>query len=175
MNQVKREKHMKTKLILLLISSSLLQAAPALRAQDTGIPASKQLGALENDRFSGERHLLPPNVEWKLNLTGEQKAELKPIEDDFAGVSKQYQTANQARIDAALEANRLARASKDSAQIQTARRQMQEVWAGLQPYRVTAVNRIKPLLTPDQLTILEDPKNQWHENHAHAANDPSAN
>jgi len=149
---------MKTKLILLLISSSLLQAAPALWAQDTGIPASKQLGALENDRFSGE-----------------QKAELKPIEDDFAGVSKQYQTANQARIDAALEANRLARASKDSAQIQTARRQMQEVWAGLQPYRVTAVNRIKPLLTPDQLTILEDPKNQWHENHAHAANDPSAN
>jgi Spy/CpxP family protein refolding chaperone len=166
---------MKTKFILLVVSGSLLQAAPALLAQDTGIPASKQLGALENDQFSGEQRLLPPNVEWKLNLTDEQKAELKPIEDDFAKTSKQYQTANQPRIDAALEANRQARASKDTAQIQAARRQMQEVWAGLQPYRVTAVNQIKPLLTPHQLTILEDPKNQWHENHVHAANDPSAN
>ena len=37
------------------------------------------------------------------------------------------------------------------------------------------VKQIKPLLTPDQLVILEDPKNQWRENHVNEANDPSAN
>ena len=31
------------------------------------------------------------------------------------------------------------------------------------------------LLTADQITILEDPKNQWRENHGAEANDPSAN
>jgi hypothetical protein len=34
---------------------------------------------------------------------------------------------------------------------------------------------VKPLLTPGQITILEDPKNQWRENHGAEANDPSAN
>jgi hypothetical protein len=82
--------------------------------------------------------------------------------------------ANQPRINAALEANRQARESKDTAQIQAARKQLQDVWAGLQPYRAAAVNQIKPLLTPDQLTILEDPRNQWRENHVDEANDPSA-
>jgi hypothetical protein len=41
--------------------------------------------------------------------------------------------------------------------------------------RETAVNQIKPLLTPDQITILEDAQNQWRENHAAEANDLSAN
>jgi len=68
-----------------------------------------------------------------------------------------------------------ARASKDAAQIQAARKQLQAVWAGLQPDRVAAVTKIKPLLTPDQLTVLEDAKNQWHENQADEASDPSAN
>jgi hypothetical protein len=100
---------------------------------------------------------------------------LKPIEDDFANTCQQYQIANQPRIDAAEEANRQARVTKDTAQIQAARKQLQQVWAGLRPYRETAVNQIKPLLTPDQLAILEDPKNQWRENHGQEANDPSAN
>jgi len=30
---------------------------------------------------------------------------------------------------------------------------------------VAAVTKIKPLLTPDQLTVLEDPQNQWQESH----------
>ncbi|MGB7768250.1 MAG: Spy/CpxP family protein refolding chaperone [Verrucomicrobiia bacterium] len=166
---------MKTKLILLVIGSSLLLAAPALLAQNTNTTALKQQAALKNDQSLGERRLLPPDVKWRLNLTDEQKAELKPIEDDFANTSKQYQIANQPRIDAAQAANREARASKDTAQIQAAREQMQAVWAGLQPYRVAAVNRIKPLLTPDQLTILEDPKNQWRKKMADEANEPSAN
>jgi Spy/CpxP family protein refolding chaperone len=166
-------KHMKTTFPLLVISSSLLLGAPALRAQNnvsTGTQTGKHQRA-----FEGEQLILPAGVREKLHLTDEQKAELKPIEDDFANTSEQYQVANQPRINAALEANRQARASKDTAQIQAARKQLQDVWAGLQPYRTAAVNQIKPLLTPDQLTILEDPKSQWREDHADEANDPSAN
>jgi hypothetical protein len=172
---------MKIKLTLLVVSCSLMLATPALRAQITNtntLPLAltlKYQAPLENDRLLGERSLLPPGLKEKLKLTDEQRIELKPIEKDFAKTSLQYKTANQPRIDAAQEANRQARVSKDTAQIQAAREQLQRVWAGLQPYRETAVKQIKPLLTPEQLTILEDPKNQWRENHAAEANDPSAN
>jgi Spy/CpxP family protein refolding chaperone len=174
---------MKTKLTLLAISSSVVLAAPALLAQDittntNTLPLTetvKYQKAFENDRSLGERSLLPPGLKEKLKLTDEQRGELKPIEDDFAKTCQEYQTANQPRIDAAQEANRQARESKDTAKIEAARKQLQQVWAGLRPYRETAVKQIKPLLTPDQLVILEDPKNQWRENHGSEANDPSAN
>jgi Spy/CpxP family protein refolding chaperone len=175
---------MKTKLTLLAISSSLALAAPALLAQDTNtyntnaLPLNqtvKYQKAFENDRSLGEFSLLPPGLKEKLRLTDEQRGELRPIEDDFAKTCQEYQTANQPRIDAALEANRQARESKNTAKVEAARKQLQQVWAGLRPYRETAVNQIKPLLTPDQLVILEDPKNQWRENHGSEANDPSAN
>jgi Spy/CpxP family protein refolding chaperone len=173
---------MKTKLTLLAISSSLVLGAPALLAQDTNTNSTNTLTqtwkyqkAFEYDRSLGERCLLPPGLKEKLKLTDEQRTELKPIEDDFARTCQQYQKANQPRIDAAEESNRQARASKDTAQIQAARKELQQVWAGLQPYRVTAVNQIRPLLTPDQLAILDDAKNQWRENHGQEANDPSAN
>jgi hypothetical protein len=172
-----------SRLALLTISSSLLLTASGLLAQNTNINTNslpltqtvKYQVALENDRSLGERSLLPPGLKEKMKLTDEQRADLKPIEDDFANTSEQYQIANQPRIDAAQEANRQARASKDTAQIQAARKQLQQVWAGLQPDREAAVNKIKPLLTPDQLKVLEDAKNQWHENHAVEVNDPSAN
>ena len=174
---------MKTKLTLLAISSSLVLAAPALLAQDTNtntntLPVNqtvKYQKAFENDRSLGEFSLLPPGLKEKLKLTDEQRGELRPIEDDFAKTCQEYQTANQPRIDAAQEANRQARESKDTAKIEAARKQLQQVWAGLRPYRETAVKQIKPLLTPDQLVILEDPKNQWRENHGSEVNDPSAN
>jgi Spy/CpxP family protein refolding chaperone len=175
---------MKTKLTLLAIGSSLVLAAPTLLAQDTNTNNTNSLTltqtvkyqkAFENDRSLGERSLLPPGLKEKLKLTDEQRDELKPIEDDFANTCEQYQIANQPRIDAAEEANRQARASKVTAQIQAARQQLQQVWAGLRPYRVTAVNQIRPLLTPDQLVILDDSKNQWRENHGQEVNDPSAN
>src|ERR1035438_8472237 len=111
---------MNTKLRLVLLSSSLLLAAPALLAQSTNtntLPLTQTLKyqvALENDRSLGERSLLPPGLKEKMKLTDEQRTELKPIEDDFAKTSQQYQTANQPRIDAAQEANRQARASKRS-------------------------------------------------------------
>ena len=173
---------MKTKLTLLAFSCSLVLAAPALLAQDTNTNGTNTLTqtwkyqkAFENDRSLGERSLLPPGLKEKLQLTDEQRTELKPIEDDFAKTCQEYQTANQPRIDAAQEANRQARESKNTAKIEAARKQLQQVWAGLRPYRETAVKQIKPLLTPDQLVILEDPKNQWRENHGSEVNDPSAN
>ena len=172
---------MKTKLILLAIGSSLVLVAPALLAQNANtnsLPLDqtvKYQDALKNSRSMGERTLLPLGLKGKLQLTDEQRAELKPIEDDFANTSDQYQVANQPRIDAAQEAIRQARASGNATQIQTARKQLQQVWAGLQPYRDSAVKQIRPLLTPDQILILDDAKNQWRENHPVEANDPSAN
>jgi hypothetical protein len=172
---------MKTNLTLFVMSSSLVLLTPALLAQNTNtntLPLTqtvKYQAVSENDRSLGERCLLPAGLQEKLRLTAQQRTELKPIEQDFAKTSKEYQVANQPRIDAAQEANRQACVSKDTAQIQAARSQLQQVWAGLQPYREAAVERIKPLLMPEQLAILEDPKNQWRENHANEANDPSAN
>jgi len=172
---------MKTRFTLFAMGILLALAAPSLPAQIINtnslpfVQTGKYKDAFENSRSLGERSLLPPGLKAKLELTDEQRAELKPIEDDFANTSEQYQVANQPRIDAAQEAIRRARESKDTAQIQDARQQLQAVWAGLQPYRDTAIVHIKPLLTPDQITILEDPKNQWRENHGAEANDPSAN
>ena len=174
---------MKTRLTLFAIGSSLALAAPVLPAQDTitntnSLPlvqTVKYQNALEHDRSLGEQSLLPPGLKEKLRLTDEQRIELKPIEADFTNTSAQYQIANQPRIDAAQEAIRRARESKNTAQIQATHQQLQAVWAGLQRYRDTSVSHIKPLLTPDQITVLEDPKNQWHENHGAEANDPSAN
>lgn len=171
---------MKTKLTLLVMGSSMVLANSALLAQNTNtntLPLTQTLkyqAVLENDRSLGERSLLPPGLKEKLKLTEEQRDELKPIERDFAKTSREYKAANQPRIDAAQEANRQARVSKDAAQIQAARQQLQQVWAGLQPYRETAIKQVTPLLTPEQLKVLEDPKNQWRENHAAEANDPSA-
>jgi hypothetical protein len=97
------------------------------------------------------------------------------MEDDFANTSQRYQIANQPRIEAALEASRQAREAKDGGGIEAARRQLQQVWAGLKPYRDNAVKQIRPLLTPDQIIIMEGAGNQWRENHGNEANDPSAN
>ena len=170
---------MKPKLTLLLISASMALAAPPLRAQTTNtLPFTNTVHhqiALDNDRLLGERALLPPGLKEKIKLTKAQRTELEPIEKAFATTSIQYQAANQSRINSAQEGIRRARASKDTVQIEAARRQLQDVWVGLQRDRQAAVNRIKPLLTPDQLTILEDPGNQWRENHRDERNDPSSN
>lgn len=189
---------MKTKLTLLLIGSSLL-VVPALLAQgNLAVNLSTNLGAnhaanaatniatsssivtnapprKDQKTFASEQLLLPRSLKAKLKLTDIQRTELKPIEDDFANTSREYRIANQPRIDAANEANRQARASKDKGQIQAARTQLQQVWAGLQPYRLATVAKIKPLLTPDQLKVLDDPKNQWREDQAEEANDLSVN
>jgi hypothetical protein len=171
---------MKIKFTLFVIGSSLWLGVPSLFAQITNtnsFPLAqtfKYQAALEHGRNLGECALLPPGIKEMLRLTDEQCSELKPIEDDFAKTALEYQAANQPRIDAAQEANRQARESKNAEQIQAARRQLQNVWAGLQKYRDESVRQVKRLLTPDQIVILEDPKNQWRESHGAEANDPSA-
>jgi hypothetical protein len=180
---------MKTKFTLLIIGGSLILAAPTLLAQcitintiyintnscSFPIPLTlKYHEALIYGRSLGEYSLLPPGLKEKMRLTEEQRGELKPIEDAFASTSQQYEAANQQRIDVAGEVSRQVRGSKNTAQIQAARDRSQAVWAGLEPERNTAVKQIKPVLTPDQIAILDDPQNQWRENHVHAANDPSA-
>jgi len=176
---------MKTKFTMLAIGSSLALGAPTLWGQNTNsdiytnaLPPNqtvKYQAAFNHDKLLGERALLPPGLKEKLHLTDEQQTELKPIEEDFAHTSKQYQTANQPRIDAALEANRKARESKNVDQIELARKQLQQVWAGLQPYRDSALKLVRPLFTPDQIAILDDAKNQWRETHGIEANDPTSN
>jgi hypothetical protein len=190
--QNKKNKLMKTKFTLLLMSGSLMLAAPALLAQNITaktiyintdsdsnsfpIPLTlKYHKALINERSLGEHSLLPPALKDKMGITAEQRDELKPIEDDFASTSQRYEAANQSRIDDAGDVSRQVRESKNTAQIQAARDQSQLVWAGLDPERNAAVKQIKPVLTPDQIAILEDPQNQWRENHVYEANDPSAN
>ena len=172
---------MKTKFTLLVISSSLVMAAPALLAQNTNtntLPLTeivKCQAGLEKDRALGEQCLLSASVKKKLMLTAVQRTELKPFEKDFAKTSQEYQTANHPRIDAAQEASRQACASKNTAQIQAARNQLQQAWAGLEPSRKAAVEKIKPLLLPEQVAVLQDPKNQWRDIYAAQANEPSAN
>jgi hypothetical protein len=174
---------MKKTFIRFAIPSSLLLATSTLLAQSNTTSTLspplnltvKYQATQENDRSQGERGLLPPGLKERMQLSIDQNAELKPIEDDFAGTSAQYQAANQPRIDAAQEANRQAREARDAGQIQAAHKQLQNVWAGLQPYRDAEVVKIKPLLTPAQIKILEDPANQWHENQVAEANDPSSN
>ena len=99
-------KPMKIKFALLAVGGSLLLAAPALLAQNTNantnsLPLNQTLKyqvALENDRSLGERALLLPGLKEKMRLTDAQRTELKPVEDDFAKTSQEYQNANQPRI-----------------------------------------------------------------------------
>ena len=173
---------MKTKSALFVLTSFLLFWVQPLLAQiintnTNSLPLTQTVKyqvALANDRNLGERAILPPGLKEKLKLTDAQQAELKPIEDDFAKTSQEYLTANQPRIEAALEANRTARLSKNSEQIEAARHQLQQMWAGLQKYRDESVRQVKLVLTPDQIATLEDPDNRWRDNHGSEANDPSA-
>ena len=178
---------MNTKITLLVISSSLVLAMQALLAQNAKTNAlplpntnsvpltetAKYQAALEHDRSLGQRSMFSPGLKEKMKLTSAQRTELKPFEEEFANISKQYQAANQSRIDDAQEASRRARASKNPAQIQAARKQLQDIWVGLQRDREAAVHRIKPLLTPEQLKVLEEEQNQWR-NDDDEVNDPSS-
>jgi hypothetical protein len=177
-------------LLFAIVGCLMLAVLPALRAQCITTnsiytdPKSKNFpivltlkyhDAVMCERTLGEHSLLPPGLKDKMKLTYKQCEALKPFEDDFASMSQQYEVANQFRIDAAGDVSRQVRGSKNAAQIRAARSESQAAWAGLQPYRDSAVNKIKPLLTTNQIAILKDPLNQWHENHVYEAHDPSAN
>ena len=173
---------MKFRLLLLAVGSSLLLTSPALWAQSpttanrdespglnlvasgsnnlavagrTNLNLANATNAARSHAtaFPAEQLLLSPGLKAKLKLTDAQQAELAPFELEFAQTSREFQTANQPRIDAAMEAHQQARAAKNEAQIQAANAQMQNVWAGLKPYRGADLNRIKLLLSPAQLKI----------------------
>jgi Spy/CpxP family protein refolding chaperone len=172
---------MNAKYLQLAGSFLLLLAGPSVFAQTTNtnaLPLTQTLKyqiALESDRSMGELSLLPPGLKEKLRLTDAQRSGFREIEEEFAVTSQEYEVANRPRIEAAQEAGRTARVSKNPEAIQAARKQLQNVWAGVQPYRVASVKQIKPLLTPEQLVILEDPANQWRESHLSEPHDPSSN
>jgi hypothetical protein len=181
---------MNAKFLLFAIVGSLMLVVPALRAQCITnntiyinseskdfpvVVTMKYHDAVMCERTLGEHSLLPPGLKDKMRLTHKQCEALKPFEDEFAGMSQRYEAANQSRIDAAGDVSRQVRGSKNAAQIQAARTESQAAWAGLKPCRDSAVRKIQPLLTPEQIAILEDPLNQWHENHVYEAHDPSAN
>jgi len=178
---------MKAKIILFALGSSLLLTTSTLLAQanlaannakNVAVNAASSVATSTNTEawtnltsVADEHILLPPSLKEKLKLSDVQRAALKVIEDDFVRTSQEYKAANHPRIEAAQEAGRQAREAKDQAQIQAAHSQWQQVWAGLQPYRTTAVLKFKPLLTPDQLKVLEAPQNQWRGNHPDGAKD----
>lgn len=155
-----------------------LATAQSTNSNTNALPMNQTLKyqvAVENDRALGEHAILVPGLKEKMRLTDQQRTELKPIEADFAKTSDAYQAANQPRIDAAMDANQSARLAKSTERIQAARKQLQNIWAGLQTDRTASVKLIRPLLTPEQILILDDPKNQWRESHGSEANDPSSN
>ena len=173
---------MKTKSALFVVTGSLLLGVQPLLAQiintnTNSLPLTQTVKyqvALANDQHLGERAILPPGLKEKLKLTDAQRDELKPIEDDFAKTSQEYLTANQPRIEAAQEASRTARLSKNTEQIEAARHQLQQIWAGLKKYRDESVRQVRLVLTPEQIATLDDPDNRWRDNHGSEANDPSA-
>lgn len=95
--------------------------------------------------------LLSEELKDRLRLSSLQRAELKVIEDDFDETRFEYHTANQARIEAAYEANRQARLAKDDARILASREQFELVWASMKPEREAALVKVKRVLTPEQL------------------------
>jgi len=105
-----------------------------------------------------------------MKLTDEQRGELKPIEDDFANTCQQYQKPTNPGLTPPRRRFGRRAQRRTTAQIKAARQQLQQVWAGLRPYRVTAVNQIKPLLTPDQLAdFRRSAKTNGGENHGQEA------
>jgi hypothetical protein len=103
--------------------------------------------------------LLSPEEKDLLKFTSDQQPKLKTIEDDFAKTRQEFITANQARIDGANDAFAQALISKDESRIQLANTQLEMAWAGMKPERIAAMNRIKALLTPDQLKVFDEQLN----------------
>lgn len=85
--------------------------------------------------------LLPPPVIEKLNLSEDQKAKLKSIEEGFTKAQQEYFTFHKEQIEAAKKA-------------------MDAAMAGLQEQRKAAMEQVKSLLTPEQVEMLHGPKGE---------------
>ena len=113
---------------------SVLLISPVLRAGDTNpAPASPQPN---REMPRGGFSMIPPQLVEKLNLTDDQKAKLKSIEENFSKAQQEYYATH-----------------KD--EIAAARKAMETAMAGIQEQRKAAMEEIKALLTKEQLDSLQ--------------------
>lgn len=146
---------MKAKLILIAIGGSLLLAGPALRAEDTNKPAGPP-----RKHGSRENNLLPPPLVEKLNLTEDQKAKLKVIEENWDKTRQEYMDAHKADADAARAAAEEAKQSGDPAKKKEAGEKRRQLVAGLRTQRQQYVDQVRSLLSEEQKKIWEEAKKQ---------------
>ena len=148
---------MKARLFALAVSSVLL-ISPAIRAGDTtatpppGSPPPHRDGPPRGMLF-----LIPPQMIEKLNLTDDQKAKIKSIEEGFAKSQQEYFTTHKDEIEAARKA-------------------MDAAMSGLQEQRKAAMEAIKSLLTQEQMNMMPHggPRGEGHGLNTPAVKPPPA-
>src|ERR1051325_5459978 len=119
---------MRNKTILCIFGSSLLLTASAVRGGD---PAVTNSASAHGGKFPPHREsLLPPNIMEKLNLTDDQKTNIKTITDKFEKNRDEYVAAHRSEMDAARAAMQEASKSDDQAKKKAAREQMAKATAG---------------------------------------------
>ena len=129
---------MKAKLFAVALGSLLL-VSPTLRAGETNCPpAPSQPQIRKEGPPRGQFMVIPPQMIEKLNLTEDQKAKLKSIEEAFNKAQQEYFTTHKDEIDAARQA-------------------MTKAMSGLQEQRQAAMEQLKALLTPEQMEMLHRP------------------
>lgn len=153
---------MKRTLMLIAIGSALVLGGPAMRAEDAAVTTKPAVEGKRHQKGPRE-HLLPPGVVDKLNLTEDQKAKIKGIEEAYAKTAKEYRQAHKAEYDAARAAMKEARESKDDAKRKEALEKLKQADAGLQPQRQAAIEQIKSNLTDEQKAILDQAKERAKE------------
>jgi len=136
---------MKAKLFAVVLGSSLLLGSSVLRAGDTNTTSQPTPPPPHRDGPPrGMGSILPPQMVEKLNLTEDQKAKLKPIEESFAKAQQEYIAAHKDEIDAARKA-------------------METAMVGLQEQRKAAMEQVKSLLTPEQMALIQSKRGEGRE------------
>jgi len=126
--------------VFALAVGSLLLISPVLRAGDpTQTPPPNQ--PHKDGPPRGMFALLPPQMIEKLNLTDDQKAKLKAIEEGFAKTQQEYYTTHKDAIEAAKKA-------------------MEAAMSGIQEQRKAAMEAVKSLLTQEQMEMMHGPKGE---------------
>lgn len=139
---------MKTKLIIAAISSALLLGIAGVQAGPGTGDGPRRHGP------HGDGGLIPQRLLDKLNLTDDQKTQIKSVVESFQKTRQQYVDGHKAELDAAKAALKEARESGDDAKKQAAREQLRSVMSGLHEQRKAAIEQIKSLLTDEQKQIL---------------------
>ena len=144
---------MQTKLFVLAIGCSLLLVSPTLRAGDRD-PSTAPQAQPRKEAPRGPASLIPPQILEKLNLTEDQKAKLKSIEENFNKTQQEFYAAHGDEINAARQA-------------------MDKAMAGLREAENTAKEQIKALLTPEQIDAVTPSRGGARELKQNAAKPPA--